>query len=122
MKHSANRPTPPNTPGMQAFDAVIERRIGKTRALLLAKGNEYASPDSRFHNFVQGAALMRCTPERALLGYMAKHLVSIVDMIDALDQGVAGELDAWDEKIGDVIVYLHLLEAMVKKRIDTPTG
>jgi hypothetical protein len=98
------------------FAGIIEDRIEKTRHLLLVKGKEYAAGGKRFHNFEQGAAFMRCTPERALLGYMSKHLVSIVDMIEALDRGVAGDPAAWGEKIGDAITYLHLLEAMVATR------
>lgn len=98
------------------LDQVVDGRIRKTRELLSGKGAVYATADDRFHNFNAGAALMRCTPEKALLGYMAKHLVSIVDLIEALDRGEVAPAERWDEKLGDAIAYLHLLEGLVALR------
>ncbi len=96
--------------------SIVEARIKKTRELLAGKGAVYASAADRFHNFNAGAAMLRCTPEKALLGYMTKHLVSIFDMVDALDRGEVAPVAQWDEKLGDAIAYLHLLEGLVACR------
>jgi hypothetical protein len=96
------------------FDVLLERRLALTKKVLGAKAVEYASEKDRLHNFKQAAAFMRGTPQQALLGFMAKHLVSIVDMIE--DHAVAKEVlpGQIDEKIGDAVNYLILLEALFK--------
>lgn len=97
----------------KCFDEIVERRIKRIRILLTKKRAEYA-PDGqdRLHNFNRAAAMLRIPRSQALLGMLAKHLVSILDMVDAIsrrDPGIA----MIDEKIGDAINYLILLEAML---------
>jgi hypothetical protein len=101
------------------FDAYLEERIQMIRNTLSHKAKEYANGKDRMHNFIVSAALQGCTPERALFGMMAKHLVSVADMVMELDDDTIQpkpEIDAWNEKIGDAVNYLCLLDAMIQER------
>lgn len=101
---------------LDEFDAVVGARLDKIRQTLLVKGREYSRDDDRLSNFTNGAKILRCTPERALLGYAAKQIVSVVDFVRDLDQGVERTKVEWDEKLGDAINYMILLEAVVTER------
>jgi len=96
----------------QEFSDLMETRFERTRAVLAKKASEYARGD-RLSNFKRAAAAMGCTPERACLGMLMKHLISIIDMVNDVDQGGGHILPMWDEKLGDAINYLILLEGLV---------
>ena len=53
------------------------------------------------------------TPQRALAGMLAKHIVSLYDMCFA--EEAVYPMDTWDEKITDSLNYLFLLKAIVKE-------
>lgn len=93
----------------KTFDLTIERTIKKSTDVLLTKQREYATED-RLHNFKVAAGYLQRTPEQALMGFLAKHLVSLSDMVRS---GAEYNKDVWDEKIGDSINYLLLLRALV---------
>lgn len=97
-----------------SFDQVVENRIEQIRSVLHKKAKEYASTTDRFHNFRVAARKMNSTPEVALQGMMAKHEVAVLDMIN--DPGKA-TIRLIEEKIGDNINYLILLEGLLKERI-----
>ena len=99
------------------FNALVEGRIGKIRAVLANKAREYSSATDMLHNFKRGAAIFECTPERHNLFLNSKHLISIQDMVADLDAGKVALVEQWEEKIGDAINYLILLEGLVKERI-----
>jgi hypothetical protein len=99
----------------EELEKIVDERIGKIRDLLVKKGAEYARGD-RLSNFKKAGAGQGCTPERALIGMMDKHRVSIYDLVDDLEEGLIAPQGVWDEKIGDNIVYLFLLEALVRER------
>jgi hypothetical protein len=94
------------------FEQVFEDRVEKSRTVLVAKAAEYASDTDRLHNFKKGAVLTESTPEQTLWGFLTKHLVSLSDMITS-DKIYSRE--QWDEKIGDSINYLILLDAQVQQ-------
>ena len=97
------------------FQNVLESRIEKIRCVLAVKAGEYAAGSDRLHNFKQSAALMRVTPEMACLGFLTKHLTSVIDMVHATAAGVEPTAERLDEKIGDAINYLILLEALFRE-------
>lgn len=104
---------------MNTFDDCIENRLQKIRKTLLLKAKEYASNDNRFHNFDVAAHILNSTPERALQGMMLKHIVSIFDLIEwteVNEQLITESLI--NEKIGDAINYLILLEGLLLRRIN----
>lgn len=100
----------------EKFDTLISERLAYCRNLLAAKGGEYATDHDRLHNFRRAAAIQRITPERALIGMWSKHLVSILDMIDRMDEGDIPPETLVAEKFTDAINYLLLLEAMIEDR------
>lgn len=96
------------------FEEILEERIVKIKATLGNKGREYASNTDRLHNFKMAAKLTshHLTSETALLGMMRKHLVSMIDMVDDTQRGIYPSPMLVDEKLGDVINYTILLEAL----------
>lgn len=101
------------------FDKVVDERIGKIRFILSRKAKEYASEESRFHNFNIAARLLDITPEDALMGMMMKHLVSVLDLVEWAETSPERlNYPIIDEKIGDLINYLILLEGMLKNRVN----
>ena len=98
------------------FDLIVARRLKLIQEILLKKRAEYASGGKdRLHNFARAAEMLRCTKEKAIIGMWTKHVVSILDIVDDLDKAVPSETMI-DEKIGDAISYLILLEAALKER------
>ena len=82
----------------------------KIETVLGAKGEEYATDNDRLHNFKVAAGVQGITVKEALSGMMAKHTVSVYDMIA---DGKDHPLEKLDEKILDHINYLILLRAIV---------
>lgn len=94
------------------FKGLVDRRFEKCRETLIKKASEYSpDDDDRLHNFNLGAAYLGCAAEWYALNLLTKHLVSIRDMVAS---GYWDE-ETIDEKIGDAINYLLLLEAIMKE-------
>ena len=99
----------------ESFSQILEARLKKIKDTLALKSKEYARED-RLHNFKQAASFLGTTPEKALWGFSAKHIISIQDMINDLSTGKEHSIAMWEEKIGDAINYLFLLEALIKEK------
>lgn len=91
------------------FNQAVETILGRCTDVLCKKAEEYATAD-RLHNFKQAAHIQKTTPVKALGGMMAKHTVSVYDMIES---GKAYPASLWNEKIIDSINYLLLLRTLV---------
>ena len=98
----------------ETFNKVIREQIERCEATLCKKADEYATED-RLHNFKVAAGLQDCLPTTALAGMMAKHTVSVYDMIRGLEEGKSYPAELWNEKITDSINYLLLLAAAVRE-------
>lgn len=100
------------------FNKVVATRVEKINAVLVKKAAEYSSDTDRLHNFKAAARMGNSneTPEQALWGMMRKHLVSVVDIVDNTSKWVFPTDELRDEKIGDSINYLVLLEALLIER------
>lgn len=96
------------------FDNLVKRRIDKIQTILCSKAKEYATDRDRFHNFKMAARMNGTTPEEALKGMMLKHEVAVLDMIKDTDKATKEMID---EKLGDNINYLILLEGLLKERL-----
>lgn len=103
----------------KTFEQHLAAQQQRTNDTLSAKGKEYAGPTDRLHNFKQAAHMSRVTQAEALGGMMVKHTVSIYDMIDRGDV-TAFTREQWQEKIGDHINYLILLNAIVEEELPAP--
>ena len=64
-------------------ETVIEDLI---RKVLINKGAEYNRGNDRLSNFKRMAAIQNCTPGKALVGALAKHLASILDLVDDIEK------------------------------------
>ena len=98
------------------FTQIFLQQVSLCEDVLVVKAKEYATAD-RLHNFRVAAALEGTTPKQALSGMMAKHTVSIYDMINS-DEKFPTEV--WTEKITDHINYLMLLKAFVVEEYEDP--
>jgi hypothetical protein len=96
----------------EQFDKILDQRIEAIRKTLSGKAKEYAIGD-RLYNFKRAAQIGQTTSAHALFGMFSKHLVSVIDLIE-------GNLEPTEymvnEKIGDAINYLILLEAIFKEQ------
>ena len=97
----------------EQFNEIVEARCEKIKKVLVKKAAEYSSDTDRLHNFKVASRINDETPEKALWGMMAKHLVSILDIVAATRGGRRPSAELRDEKVGDAINYLILLEALL---------
>ncbi len=102
---------------------VITARLDKTRKVLTEKAKQYAQ-NGRLGNFHDIAGFMDVTPLQACLGLVSKHIIALKDFINNPDEVPA---EQWDEKIGEIIAYMCLMDALVfedlqfKSKFDTVT-
>lgn len=96
----------------EIFDQHLQHMYGVTVATLVSKAKEYATDGDRLHNFKVAANVQGISPLAALAGMMAKHTVSVYDMIGT---GEVYPLELWEEKIKDSINYLFLMWALLNE-------
>ena len=99
----------------EQFDEFFEQVVKELRELSSSKGKAYANRVNRFHNFDRAASVLGGTREQALLGFMTKHWVRLMDLINMHD---ADCQDSWNEVIKDLLVYLILLKGIVATRFN----
>ena len=99
------------------FNAVFKEQVKQCEQTLCRKAKEYTndSPD-RLSAFKTAAIIQGSTPQKALAGMMAKHIISIYDMCFSCRENF--DLAVWEEKITDSLNYLFLLKAIVKEEHD----
>ena len=100
------------------FEMILQERIRKIKEVLGHKAGEYARGEDRLHNFKRVAEVKRTNAADACIDGFCKHLVSILDMVDDHRKGQAWVIPIWEEKIGDAINYLILLEAIIKEKAE----
>lgn len=96
----------------EKFNQHLKQMQEATVGTLMSKAAEYATDGDRLHNFKVAAAVQGITPVQALGGMMAKHTVSVYDMIGT---GKAYPLELWREKLVDHANYLFLLWALIQE-------
>ncbi len=95
------------------FNTILTRRLELTRAVLDQKKHHYANDADRLHNFKVMAVLQRETQGESLLGVLVKHWFSIKEMVEHhAKTGTVPSQEVVDEKIGDALNYLVLLDAI----------
>jgi hypothetical protein len=86
------------------------------------KNLEYSRNEDKLHNFKVASRVLGCTPEYALLGMATKHFVSVLDIVnDINNHNRLPSEGVLIEKITDSINYLVLLEALIRERNDNET-
>jgi len=96
---------------LAVFDKLLDRRLALTKEVLANKSKEY-STDDKFHNFKTAARVNGVTPAQALWGMTSKHLVSVMDLVNGIKKPTK---ELVDEKIGDMVNYLILLEGILNE-------
>lgn len=103
------------TKHFEVFVKSIHKFVDKT---LLKKADEYAD-ENRLHNFYVLQELTgRPAPEVAVT-LMLKNLVSF---LDAMRNGEEMTVGFIREKLGDPLVYLHLIFALYAETVIDPAG
>lgn len=103
---------------LATFNKIVTDQMARSEQLLVGKGHEYAenaesdSSIDRLAHFKKAAALQDISPAEAAFGMLAKHLVSVSDMVSADKEH---SLEKWEEKISDSINYLLILRAIVEE-------
>lgn len=103
------------------FNAIVERRIELIRSVLASKGKEYSNGQDVFHNFNRATGLsFHEGREKVAWEFMVKHLQSIKDILDHVEIGGCNGYPTAamvEEKLGDAINYMILIEGMLIERI-----
>lgn len=98
------------------FNILLKEILSRTTTVLATKSAEYSTDKDKLHNFKRACQMLKCTPEKALVGMWTKHIISILDIVD--EEKVIGidiDVAIIEEKITDAINYLILLEALLKE-------
>lgn len=96
-----------------AFFAMVERRIEQIRSVLISKSKEYSTDKDKLHNFKSNPIGCKETPTEVCWGYLRKHLQSIYDIAMGNVEATQAQIE---EKIGDSINYMFLMEALLIER------
>ena len=98
------------------FFELLEKRFSKTREVYHVKMNEYADVTDVFRSFKKGVGFsFHDTPEGVAWEYACKHFESIKSIIEKLPGEVPTD-ELLEEKIGDAINYLIIIEGLLKER------
>lgn len=98
------------------IDTIKKNTFDHIDRLLGTKGAEYSSDTNRFENFLDAGRSENMPPEKALWYMMLKHYISIRKFVMELVTDRRRSVDKWSEKIDDMIAYLILLKAMIRRR------
>lgn len=98
------------------FNKKLQELFESIEKKFQAKGDEYASQESVFKNFDQGARIKGEPSELVLDGYMLKHYVSYRDMLTQIKEADYPSLELIDEKLGDIILYFILQKIMMESK------
>ncbi len=100
------------------FQEVLTQRLKKIEQTLGQKAKEYAAEGDKLHNFNVGARITGQIREKVLWGFALKHYISFMDILDDMELGKLPSEAMVDEKIGDLINYLVLVEASIKDKLN----
>ena len=99
------------------FRNLLEVRFKKIQDTFTVKQEEYANEVDVFENIKNGVRLsvFNTEPEQVAWSYAAKHLESIISILEKLPEEKPSE-ELINEKIGDAINYLIIIEGLLKER------
>lgn len=101
----------------QFVQDVVQRRVQLIQDVLQSKTDEYAGQDDVFKAFTEALPLsFHDTKQAVAWEFMVKHLQSIKLIIEErAKKGKLPDEKLLEEKIGDAINYLILIEGMFKE-------
>ena len=101
------------------FQKVLNKRILDLQETLSLKGMEYGPGIDRLQNFKDVGAMNDIEPEYALWGMVSKHIIALKDFVTRLNDSAGMDRPTRrqiDEKIGDIIAYMNLLDGLFVER------
>jgi hypothetical protein len=104
----------------QFVEDVVQRRVQLIKDVLQSKNEEYAGQEDVFKAFTESLPLsFHDTKQAVAWEFMVKHLQSIKMIIEARSKsGKIPDEKVLEEKIGDAINYLILIEGMFKEDME----
>jgi len=94
------------------FQVVVNKQVANITTVLASKRAEYApNDDDRLHNFRVAAAARGTCLADAATGMAMKHIISVLDIVDASKGGKVADDAMLDEKFGDAVNYFILIKA-----------
>ncbi len=99
----------------EEFESFFKKRIEKCKATLLKKSEEYSAENDKMRNFNVVARMMNMTPQQVAFMFMMKHFESVYEIV-MNEKEVT--LEMWDEKMGDLMNYFFLIDAMMQKELE----
>lgn len=99
------------------FNKLVFDRCEKTKEVLMEKAKEYARGPDRMRNFNRAQELTGRGREKCIWDMAIKHYISFLDILDEVEEGSLPDEQFLDEKIGDLVNYLILVEASIKEKI-----
>jgi hypothetical protein len=104
------------------FTVMLNERISSIQTILNGKKKEYATEQDRMHNFNQAAQIENSTPIDMAWAFLMKHFVSVQDIVKGFKSDVVTPRALVKEKIGDLINYLIIIEALLWKDAQIKTS
>jgi len=101
------------------FNELLDKIHSRIDNTLANKGDEYSTNENKLHNFDKAGRMSNQTREKALMGMLLKHQVSLDDIVEKLDNDELPTVEILEEKITDTLNYYILLEACIKDRINS---
>ncbi len=97
------------------MEKILDVRIEKMLSLLESKGKEYGEELDRFSNFKEIGHIVNKPPEEIAFILMMKHFTFIQDFCLRRISKTKWTKGLIDEKMGDLINYLILIEGILKE-------
>jgi hypothetical protein len=97
----------------QEFSKYLEQRLQRIKDTLDKKGEEYAPNINIFSNFNKAQDIIPMSREEIMFIYATKHLVSVIEIVEGRKLPKA----QIEEKFGDLVNYLILIEASLLEQI-----
>jgi hypothetical protein len=105
-----------NNEKLQTVFAELDAHVAET---MKVKGADYGSGRGydRLGNLGRMGTILGTSPERANTGAMVKHIESVLEIVNQIENGATPDMAVVREKIGDNIGYLKLLYAQIFDRL-----
>lgn len=103
---------------LEIFNEFLELEWQKIQKIMGFKNREYARGGDKLSNFKAASRFRSKAPETMCFEYCTKHLVSLSDLVNDLEQNIHHPLALWSEKCTDAINYILLLNALLCERYE----
>jgi len=96
-------------------EELMKERFAKCLEVARVKGADYSGKEDALANFKRNGERLGLTKYQIWAVYCAKHIDSVFNSIKADPEHPQVESEPLEERIGDIIVYMVILEALMKE-------